>query len=239
MLLSDHSWLQVRDYLAHDDRLILPIGAVEQHGRQIGLGCDYLIAERVANETGTKTNVMVAPPLAYGMSLHHMKFAGTLSLRPATLTLVLDDLLRSMYAHGFRRILVVNGHGGNTAPLDSALATVVNELQGLRVKSFEWWKEPELLQMVDEMAGVQRGTHASAAETAFMMVARSQGVHMELAAKQDAPVERSREFFSAERFSTTFPDGVMGLMPFAASAELGSRLLEKSVEFCAREIETW
>src|SRR5438046_2410192 len=108
MLLSDHSWLQVRDYLAHDDRLILPIGAVEQHGRQIGLGCDYLIAERVANDTGARVNVMVAPPLAYGMSLHHMKFAGTLSLHPATLTLVLDDLLRSMYTHGFRRILVVN-----------------------------------------------------------------------------------------------------------------------------------
>src|SRR4029079_7540979 len=111
-------------------RLILPIGAVEQHGRQIGVGCDYLIAECVANETGKQANVMVAPPLAYGMSLHHMKFVGTLSFRPVTLMLVLEDLFRSMYAHGFRRVLVVNGHGGNTAALDSALTVVTNELRG-------------------------------------------------------------------------------------------------------------
>lgn len=239
MLLADLSWQQARDYLAQDDRLILPIGAVEQHGRQLGVGTDYLIAERVANETGARANVLVAPPLAYGMSLHHMRFAGTLSLRPITLTLVLEDLLRGMYAHGFRRVLLVNGHGGNSAAMDSALSVVTNELKGLRVKAFEWWKEPELLQMVDEMAGVQQGTHASDAETSFMMAVRAEGVHMELAAPAAAPHRRSREFLSAERFEMVFPNGVMGLAPLAASVVLGSRLLEKSVEFCVQEIDVW
>lgn len=239
MLLTDLSWAQVRDYLARDDRLILPIGAVEQHGRHLGVGCDCLLAERIANDTGMRANVVVAPSLAYGMSLHHMKFAGTLSLRPATLTLVLEDLLRSMYAHGFRRVLVVNGHGGNTAALDSALAIVANELQGLRVKSFEWWKEPELLQLVDDIAGKQEGTHASAAETSLMMVARPQGVHMELTAQRDAPYVHLREFLSAERFAGTFPDGVMGLVPVGATSELGNQLLEKSVEFCGAELAGW
>src|SRR5438128_2153072 len=100
MLLADLSWQQAQEYLARDNRIILPIGAVEQHGRQLGVGCDYILAERVANDTGARANVVVAPPLAYGMSLHHMKFAGTLSLRPITLTLILEDLLRGMYAHG-------------------------------------------------------------------------------------------------------------------------------------------
>lgn len=239
MLLADLSWQQAQEYLARDNRIILPIGAVEQHGRQLGVGCDYILAERVANDTGERANVLVAPPLAYGMSLHHMKFAGTLSLRPITLTLILEDLLRGMYAHGFRRVLIVNGHGGNTAAMDSALSVVTNELDGLRVKTFEWWKEAELLQMVDDTAGVQRGTHASPAETSFMMAVRAEGVHMELAASADTPYERSREFLSGELFEKAFPNGVMGLSPFAASAELGSRLLEKSVEFCAHELAAW
>lgn len=239
MLLADLSWEQVREYIERDDRLILPMGAVEQHGRQIGIGCDYLIAEKIAQETGARTDVAVAPALAYGMSLHHMKFAGTMSLRPVTLTLVVEDLMRSLYKHGFRRLLIVNGHGGNTAAIDSALSVVTNELTGLRVKTFEWWKEPEILQMVDDMAGPQRGTHASPAETAFMMVTRSEGVHMERAAKRDTPYGRSREFLSAERFVSNFPDGVMGLDPSAATSELGSRLLEKSVEFCRHEIVNW
>lgn len=239
MLLSDLSWEQVREYVEREDRLILPMGAVEQHGRQLGIGCDYLVAEKIAQVTGEQANVAVAPALAYGMSLHHMKFAGTMSLRPMTLTLVVEDLMRSVYTHGFRRVLVVNGHGGNTAAIDSALSVVTNELAGLRVKLFEWWKEPEILQMVDEMAGPQQGTHASPAETAFMLVARSEGVHMERAARRDTPSGRSREFLSAERFAATFPDGVMGLDPSAATVELGSRLLEKSVEFCTYEIANW
>lgn len=239
MLLTDLSWEQVQSYLARDNRLILPIGAVEEHGRQLGLGCDYLLAEAIANETGARTNVAVAPPLAYGMSHALMKFAGTFSLRPTTLMLVLEDLLRSAYAHGFRRVLVVNGHGGNTAALDSTLSILTNELEGLRVKSLEWWKEPELLRVVDEMAGTQRGTHAAVAETAFMMAVHPAGVHMKLTGRADAPVVRSREFLNAERFAETYPDGVMGLAPLAASPEMGSRLLALSVEFCVQELETW
>lgn len=239
MRLSDMSWDQAKEYLEREDRLILPIGATEQHGRQLGLGCDFLIAERVAEDTGAQTGVAVAPTLPYGMSLHHMQFAGTLSLKPATLALVLEDVLRTAYAHGFRRVLIVNGHGGNTAALDSTLAVVANELAGLRVKNFEWWKEPSILKIADEMAGTQRGTHSSSAETAFMMVARPNAVYMERAPKRDAPVEPSREFLNAQAFAAHYPDGVMGLDPAPATLALGNRLLEKSVELCVQEITRW
>ena len=239
MLLADLSWEQAQEYLAKDDRLIFPIGATEQHGRHLGLGCDFQIAEVCAAITGERTNVVVAPTLTYGMSLHHMKFAGTLSLRPVTLIAVIEDVLHTAYAHGFRRILIVNGHGGNTAAIDSALAVVANELGGLRVKLFEWWKEPEILKLAEDYAGPQRGTHSSPIETAFMMVARPNAVVMERAPKRDTPVERSREFLSAELFGKQYPDGVMGLDPSAGTAELGNQLLEKSVEFCVQEITAW
>lgn len=239
MLLADLSWSEIREYLAREDRLILPIGAVEQHGRQLGVGCDWLIAERIAVEAGERTGLAVAPALAYGMSLHHMRFSGTLSLRPATLILVLEDLLRSMHAHGARRVLVVNGHGGNTAALESALAVSANELENMRVKTFEWWKEPELLQLVDDTVGPQRGTHASPAETAFMLAVRPEAVNLDLAMHRDAPVERSREFWTAARFAEAFPDGVMGLDPTAATPELGSQLLARCVEYCVAELARW
>lgn len=239
MLLADLSWEQAQEYLARDDRLILPMGATEQHGRHLGLGCDFVIAETVAARTGERTNVVVAPTMPYGMSLHHMKFAGTLSLRPTTLIMVLDDVLRTAYAHGFRRVLIVNGHGGNTAAIDSALATAANELAGLRVKVFEWWKEPEILQMAEQLAGPQRGTHASPIETAFLLAARPHAVSMERAPKRDAPVEPTREFLSAERFAARYCDGVMGLDPAGGTLELGDRLSEKSVEMCVQEVMRW
>lgn len=239
MQLADLSWDQVNEYLAHDDRLIFPLGATEQHGRHLGLGCDFQIAEAIARAAGDQTGALVAPVLAYGMSLHHMRFTGTLSLTPSTLYGVLVDIMRTAHAHGFHRILTVNGHGGNTASLDSALAVVANELTGLRVKQFEWWKEADILKMVDDAVGVQRGTHSSPAETAFLMAARPEAIHMDRAPRRDAPVDRSREFLSAKFFAEKYPDGVMGLEPTPGSAELGARLMERSVQICVEELEKW
>lgn len=239
MQLADLSWDQVEEYLAHDVRLIFPLGATEQHGRHLGLGCDFQIAEAIARAAGDQTGVLIAPVLAYGMSLHHMRFKGTLSLTPPTLYAVIHDILRTAYAHGFRRVLTVNGHGGNTASLDSALAVVANESNGFRVKQFEWWKEADILKMVDDAVGVQRGTHSSPAETAFLMAARPEAIHMDRAPGRDAPVERSREFLSANLFAEKYPDGVMGLEPSPGNAELGMRLMERSVQICVEEVENW
>ncbi len=239
MLLADLSWEEIQEYLAHEDRLIFSLGATEQHGRHLGLGCDYLLADAIATETGARTGIAVAPPLAYGMSHHHLKFAGTLSLRPVTLIAVLEDLLRSMYRHGFRRVLIVNGHGGNAAAISSALQVVTNELDGLRVKEFTWWTEPVILKMVDDYAGPQQGTHSSPVETAFMLGVRPQGVKMERAVRRDARVVPSREFMSASQFAAHYPDGVMGLDPTPGTAELGQQLLAQSVEICVNEIQRW
>lgn len=239
MLLAEMSWEQAKEYLQHDDRIILPLGATEEHGRHLGLGTDFFEAEAIARGTGDRTGLPVAPPLNYGMSHSLLKFPGTLSLRPTTLMAVLEDLFRSLYRHGFRRILVVNGHGGNTASLSSTWHVLAQELPDLRVKTFEWWTDPESYRVVTEMLGPQEGSHASPGETAFMLAVRPEAVHMERLSGRSAPVRPSRELVSLNTFQAIYPDGIMGLDPRAATAQAGSALLAKSIEICAREVESW
>lgn len=239
MQLAEISWEQCAEYLAHDDRIILPIGATEQHGRHLGLGADFLIAQEIARRIGEQTRLLVAPTLNYGMSHLHLEFAGTVSLSPPTLSAVLQDIFQSLYRHGFRRVLVVNGHGGNQPALQSASAIVQNQFPDLRVKSFQWWLEPEITRIADEQLGAQQGTHASNHETALMHAITPHAVHTARIAKRDAPVQPSREFDSPTRFRKKYPDGVMGLDPSRADAALGEKILGKAVALGILEVENW
>lgn len=239
MQLAKQSWEQIQEYLARDDRVILPIGATEQHGRHLGVGADYLIAEAIAGQVGKQTRVLVAPALAYGMSHQHMEFAGTVSLSPSTLSAVLQDILHSLYRHGFRRVLIVNGHGGNTPSVSGASAVVQNQFPDLRVKLFQWWLEPGIVKLVDDALGAQRGTHASNHETAFLQAVAPDGVVASRIAPRDAPVLPSREIDSPARFREKYPDGVMGLVPSGADAVLGEKLLQASVALGILEVERW
>ena len=122
------------EYLRRDDRLILVIGSTEQHGRHLAFGSDVWQPWEIARRLSEQTGVLLAPPLNYGMSLHHLGFPGSLSLRPQTLTSIIVDLLESAYEHGFRHILLLNGHGGNIAAIQVALSEALHELRGLQVR---------------------------------------------------------------------------------------------------------
>jgi creatinine amidohydrolase len=238
-LLADMSWEEVADYLERDDRVILPLGAVEEHGRHLGLGTDFIEAEAIAVGAGEASGVVVAPTLNYGQSLSQMGFAGTLSLQPATLTAVLDDLFTALFRHGFRRILVVNGHGGNTASIYHSTQTVAFDLPGLHFKIFQWWTDAETSGIITKMLGEQKGSHAAGGETAFMLAVRPEAVKLDALTGNDAPVEPSREILTVSTFAARYPDGIMGLDPGHATAEAGEALLEKSIEICARELDEW
>ena len=238
-LLAEMSWAEVEEYLAKDDRIILPLGSTEEHGRHLGLGTDSIEAEAIARGAGEQTNVIVAPTLHYGMALSQMGFPGTVSLKPMTLMAVLEDIFCSLYRHGFRRVLVVNGHGGNTASLMSAIHTIAQDLIGLRVKSFEWWTDQEAYRVVVEMLGEQTGSHASPGETAFMLAVQPNAVKLDRLTGRDAPVKPSREIITVQTFAQKYPDGIMGLDPRHATSEVGAALLKKSAEICVREINDW
>jgi len=108
----DTNWMQIEEYLEHDDRIVLPTGSTEQHG-YLSLGTDALCAERVAVDAAEPLGVPVLPVLPFGMAPYFTAYPGSMSLRLSTYIEVLRDLLDCLEMQGFRRIAVINGHGGN------------------------------------------------------------------------------------------------------------------------------
>ena len=114
MRIGDMNWMQVEDYLRHDDRAVLPLGSTEQHG-YLRLTVDNILPEQVAAEAAEPLGVPVFPVVAYGVTPYFRDFPGSISLRVETHLNVVRDILDSLAHSGFRRILIVNGHGGNAA----------------------------------------------------------------------------------------------------------------------------
>ena len=105
--------------------VILPVGSVEQHGRHMPVGTDTILAHEVALAAAERVgDVVVLPPPWYGFSAHHMRFPGSVTLRAETLIALAGDIVASVISHGFRRILIVNGHGGNAGVIDVLASTL-------------------------------------------------------------------------------------------------------------------
>jgi creatinine amidohydrolase len=137
MRLEDLNWMDVERYLEQDDRLILVIGACEQHGH-LSLLTDIKIPLALADSASTQTGVLVAPPLNFGISPYFLDYPGTLSLGVKTMISAVEDIVRSAYRQGFRRLFLLNGHGGNT-PVRHHLNDVNNDLPDLRMSWYDWW----------------------------------------------------------------------------------------------------
>jgi creatinine amidohydrolase len=137
MRLEDLNWMDVEEYLKQEDRLILILGTIEQHG-YLSLATDVRIPQVLADAASHKTGVLVAPPVNYGVSPYFLTYPGSLSIRLSTFLDTVEDIVRSAYKQGFRRILVLNGHGGND-PARGRLVEVANELSGLKLAWYAWW----------------------------------------------------------------------------------------------------
>ena len=138
MRIEDLNWMDVEEYLKRDDRLILVTGATEQHG-YLSLYTDIRIPMALADAASQQTGVLVAPPLNFGCSSYFLAYPGTFSLRVSTLIAVVEDIVRSVYGAGFRRILVLNGHGGNS-PARTQLTEVANSLPPeVQLRWYDWW----------------------------------------------------------------------------------------------------
>jgi creatinine amidohydrolase len=112
MRIADLNWMQLEDYLERDDRIVLPLGSVEQHA-YLSLAVDAIVSERVSVEAAEPLGVPVLPALPYGLTPYFAAYPGSPTLRLETYGAVLRDLLDSLHGQGFRRFLLVNGHGGN------------------------------------------------------------------------------------------------------------------------------
>ena len=119
LMLVNLSWPEVRDLQDDVEVVLIPVGAIEQHGPNLSLNFDIAHSTEVCRLVSQRLypRVLVAPGPPFGVSFHHMRFPGTISFSPATLSRVLLEIVGSLHAHGFERFLFVNGHGGNIAAL--------------------------------------------------------------------------------------------------------------------------
>jgi creatinine amidohydrolase len=140
MHLENMTWMDLEKYLESDDRIMLVIGSCEQHG-YLSLLVDTKIPLEIAGRASQKSGVPVAPPLSFGFTPSFLAYPGTVSLRVSTLLDVVEDIVRSFYGQGFRRMLLLNGHMGN-APVSARLHELANDLPGLQTTVFNWYLAP-------------------------------------------------------------------------------------------------
>jgi creatinine amidohydrolase len=157
MRLSEMNWMDVEARVAEDDRCVLPLGSTEQHA-QLSLCVDMILAERVAVGAAEPLGVPVFPVMPYGLAPYFSAYPGTVTLRVETYARVIRDILDSLAGSGFRRILVVNGHGGNQ-PAHAVAIEWMADHPAVQVKFHNWWNAPKTMAKVQEIDPV--ASHAS------------------------------------------------------------------------------
>ncbi len=187
--LAELRYTDVEQYLRSSDTVLVPCGATEQHSDHLPVGVDALTAISVTEDAARATGTLVAPPIWYGWSPHHMGFAGTVSLRPETLTALAEDVAVSLLHHGFKRVLFVNGHRLANLPPLSIASTRTRAATGalVVVADLGHLAQPEYNNAVRHEGAGGIG-HADGYETAHMM-----HIHPDLVARDAVPDAASHD----------------------------------------------
>jgi creatinine amidohydrolase len=157
MRITDMNWFEVEAYLRHDDRCVLPIGSTEQHA-YLSLSTDNILSERMALEAAEPLNIPVFPVVAYGITPYFRAYPGSVSLRVETFLRVIGDILDGLAEQDFKRILIVNGHGGNV-PAQALAGEWMADHPSVQVKFHNWWNASRTWAKVMEIDPV--ASHAS------------------------------------------------------------------------------
>jgi len=227
------SWEDIAALLAGGmEMAILPVGATEQHGRHLPTGVDSFSATAIAEGASAATGIPVLPTLPFGCSAgHSAKWPGTLSLRPETLSAAVEQIARWLNQTGFRRLLILNGHVTNWAPLRCALENIRADLPEMRIALRSIWEVSAEVRTLYEYDG---GTnwHANDAETSLMLALRPELVSMGRAV--DEPNRAACCFFSYT-VDKESEFGCVGL-PSRGCAQFGQRVLAAAVERLAAQL---
>ncbi|HET8995546.1 MAG TPA: creatininase family protein [Acetobacteraceae bacterium] len=241
---------QLREQAQRDAIVILPVASLEQHGPHLPVEVDSLLGETVATRAARKLAArgqpaLVLPVLWTGLSEHHMSFGGTVTLDFPAFSALVEGVVRSVLRHGFRRIVLLNAHGGN----ENALRTITDDLTPkLRapIVQFTYWYAAAvaIAKILETQGGLQ---HACEAETSMMMAVRP-----ELVAAERIGMAKSNltpdvgdvvggGVYRWRSIASRSGSGVIG-NPEAASAEKGERLFEAIAEAVANKLgnaELW
>lgn len=215
MELQDYSWTEIREQ--ENDVAILPVGSTEQHGPHNPVGVDAIIARHLARDACRETNTTCLPSIEIGVAEHHRNFDGTLYVSHDTLRSYVYETIQSLTHHGIGKVIVVNGHGGNTAALQEACAHLTRN-EDLFAIEWEWFSN------IDYEVG-----HGGKAETSIMMHLKPELV--------DEPVKGDNESWgkyvngaSVAYDTDEFTENGITGDARDANSELGEELYNKSLD---------
>lgn len=247
-------WPEVSEYLSKKDLILLPIGAIEQHGQHLPLMTDSAWAVDVAEAVAAREKVLVCPPLYFGWSPHHMAYPGTITLRPETMIQVILDVCNSLLFHGFKKILILNGHRvANLPPIEIAASKIRNTTNAyVAILDLAMIVVEEVRKICESDVG--GFGHADEIETSFMLYKHPELVDMTKAVKSASPVKSRflHSFMSPDQALTgnrfwgkptieewhkaTEPHGMKGDASLG-TPEKGKMIFEAIVENVAKVIE--
>jgi creatinine amidohydrolase len=240
MLLQHQTWQEVETYLGRSKAIILPIGSTEQHGPNGLIGTDAICAEVIARGVGEAADAMVGPTIGVGIAVHHMGFAGTMTVRPSTLIAIMHDYVLSLARHGFRRFFFINGHGGNIATVQAGFSEIYAAFEGaigirrdeeLRCRLANWWDGKVMSDLGKEVFGDDEGSHATASEVSVTQYVLPTTIKH---ATIDPPRAPSGRFHGPADYRRRFPDGRIGSNPGLATPEKGQRFYDTSIQELAK-----
>ncbi|MGH7483559.1 MAG: creatininase family protein [Longimicrobiales bacterium] len=227
--LDELSWIDVAAHIARDSRLIIPVGALEQHGAHLPLGSNVLIARRLALDLSNEFGVLRAPTFHYGVNVPTERaFAGTASLEKKVLHRALNRLLACWEEHGFDEFILITAH--RHEPHLEALAGLITSRA--RVRVVETWDVP-IAELLERQPGPQ---HACEAETSVMLHLHPELVRMDRARDLEVSEDAFRRYIHGGM--PTPPKGGAGAVgfPSAATAEKGARLYARILDSIRRSV---
>jgi mycofactocin precursor peptide peptidase len=223
MFLADLAWPEVAQWAAAGAVLAVPLGSTEQHGPHLPLSTDTDIAVALCRRLASvRSDVLIAPPVAYGSSGEHDGFAGTLSIGQAATEQLVLELGRSA-TKTFRHLLFVSAHGGNAEPVGRAIATLKSRSRDVSLFQPRWEGDP----------------HAGHHETSLQLALDAERVKMERADAGDTrPLAELLPSLVAQGVRAVSATGVLG-DPTAATAAAGAALLDVLAAQLIRHVVTW
>jgi len=255
------TWQEVEEALKRTDMVVIPVGSIEQHGKHLPLGTDILATMEGCKLLAQKTDVLIAPVVLAGLSEHHMGFPGTITLAPETFEAVIYDTARSLIRHGFRKVMVYNGHGGNTVSVKnavqkinqttSATAVLLNDLNapapdaGQDSPAIDWhagvgetslmlYLTPSLVDMARAEKPVL--TLPEAARKAEAGIKSEPNLQLVVSANLFRPIDTAKKASSREMSATgVFTSGD----PRAATARQGKTEVDQFLQMAVKFIEAW
>lgn len=234
------SWPRIKECAEKGLVVIIPIGVIEQHGHHLPLDTDAFFAQEMARAAARRDpEILVGPTVPFGFTPSNKNFPGSISLSAATWTTLIREIVRSVHRHGFTRIALLNGHGGQVALSRSAVSALQDE-EGIRIVVLNWFglvnEDMDRLFPDENMPGGRVG-HAGAVETSINQYLRGElaaqgSLETHLGPQMPDFVRRVGGYIQTPREDLS-PSGVMG-DPNLASPEKGGELFELCVErLCA------